>query len=104
VPVKSRDHKTAHEKGTDLEHAIGAIERTILQANPNLSEKSYEISFRKIVTVDGVKHEIDVWIEFDLGDGYKSVFIFEAANLKERKTLPPAREIIASSASARILP
>lgn len=72
--------KTAHEKGQELEQAIGAIERTILRANPNLSEKSYTINFRKIIVVDGVKHEIDVWIEFDLGGGYKSIFIFEARN------------------------
>jgi hypothetical protein len=72
--------KTAHEKGKELEQAIGAIERTILGANPNLSERSYTISFRKLIVVDEVQHEIDVWIEFDLGDGYKSVFIFEARN------------------------
>jgi hypothetical protein len=76
----SASTKTAHEKGTELEQAIGAIERRILRANPNLSEKSYTIDFRKIIVVDGVKHEIDVWIEFDLGSGYKSIFIFEARN------------------------
>lgn len=72
--------KTAHEKGTELEQAIGAIECTILRADPNLSEKTYTINVRKIIVVDGVKHEIDIWIEFDLGDGYKSIFIFEARN------------------------
>jgi hypothetical protein len=77
---RSPSGKTAHEKGKELENAIGAIERTILRANPNLSEQSYTITFRKIITVDGVKHEIDVWIEFDNGDGYKSIFIFEARN------------------------
>ena len=56
------------------------IERTILRSNPALSEKSYTIEFRKIIVVDGVKHEIDVWIEFDIADGYKSIFIFEARN------------------------
>jgi hypothetical protein len=79
-PPRSRSTKTAHEKGKELEQAIGAIEHTILRANPNLSEKSYTITFRKLIVVEGVKHEIDVWIEFDLGDGYKSLFIFEARN------------------------
>jgi Restriction endonuclease len=77
---RSRSTKTAHEKGTELEQAIGAIERTILQANPALSDKSYTIDFRKIIVVEGVKHEIDVWIQFDLGGGYKPTFIFEAKN------------------------
>ena len=72
--------KTAHQKATELEQAIAAIERAILSANPNLSEKSYKISFRRIIVVDSVKHEIDVWVEFELGNGYKSIFIFEAKN------------------------
>jgi hypothetical protein len=77
---RTRSTKTAHEKGKELEHAIGAIEHAILQENPSLSDKTYNITFRRLITVDGVKHEIDVWVEFELADGYKSVFIFEARN------------------------
>ena len=58
---RASPRKTAHQKGTELEQAIGAIEGAILRANPNLSETSYDITFRKIIIVDGVKHEIDVW-------------------------------------------
>jgi hypothetical protein len=77
---RSSSIKTAHQKGTELEQAIVAIERAILSANPNLSEKSYKISFRRIIVVDGVKHEIDIWVDFELGNGYSSTFIFEAKN------------------------
>lgn len=80
IARRASPSKTAHQKGTELEQAIGAIEGAILRANPNLSEKSYDITFRKIIIVDGVKHEIDVWVEFDLGNGYKSIFIFESKN------------------------
>jgi hypothetical protein len=77
---KPKPTKTAHQKGTELEQSIGAIERTILSANPSLSDNSYEITFRRIIIIEGVKHEIDVWVEFDIGNGYKSIFIFEARN------------------------
>jgi hypothetical protein len=70
----------ARKKGTDLERAIALIEKTILDAVPTLSDKSYKIYSPRIITVDGVKHEIDIWVEFDIGGGYKSIFIFEAKN------------------------
>jgi hypothetical protein len=70
----------AREKGTDLERAIALIEKTILDAVLTLSDKSYKIYSPRIITVDGVKHEIDIWVEFDIGGGYKSIFIFEAKN------------------------
>jgi hypothetical protein len=70
----------ARKKGTDLERAIALIEKAILNAVPELSDKSYKIYSRRIIVVDGVKHEIDIWVEFDIGGGYKSIFIFEAKN------------------------
>jgi hypothetical protein len=74
----------ARKKGTDLERAIALIERTILNAVPALSDKSYKIYSRRIILVDGVKHEIDVWVEFDIGGGYKSIFIFETKNWRAK--------------------
>jgi hypothetical protein len=73
----------ARKKGTDLERAIALIEKTILDAVPTLSDKSYKIYSPRIITVDGVKHEIDIWVEFDIGGGYKSIFIFEAKNWRK---------------------
>jgi hypothetical protein len=74
----------AHEKGTDLERAITAIEGCILRATPELAKTSYKIYTRRIIVVGGVKHEIDIWVEFDLGNNYKSVFIFESRNRQEK--------------------
>src|ERR1700722_3541979 len=74
----------ARKKGTDLERAIAIIENAILKSVPTLSDKSYKIFSQKIITVDGVKHEIDIWVEFEIGGGYKSTFIFESKNWRKK--------------------
>jgi len=71
-------------KGPGLERAIEFLERTILNEVPSLSDKSYDIYTNRIIIVDGVKHEIDIWVEFDIGSGYKSIFIFETKNWKKK--------------------
>jgi len=71
------------EKGDVLEAAVLAIERQILQKSPSVKEKSYVIESKKVIVVGGVRHEIDVFVTFDLGLGYKPVYIFECKNWKE---------------------
>ncbi len=71
---------TPLEKGNALESAVAAIEHHILSTSPNLREKTFLIESKKILVVDGVHHEIDVFVTIDLGDGYESVFIFECKN------------------------
>lgn len=73
-------NRSAHQKGTDLENAVAAIEEAILGASPNLKEKSLQIESRKIINQGGTRHEIDLYVSVDLGNGYRSVFIFECKN------------------------
>jgi hypothetical protein len=58
---------TPHAKGTSLELAVQAIETMILRESPSYSEKTFTIDTKKIVTVAGVRHEIDIWVSVDLG-------------------------------------
>jgi len=74
---------TPLEKGNALEAAVLAIEELILRVSPNVKEKTYLIESKKIVSVGGVRHEIDIFVTFELGPGYKPVFIFECKNWKE---------------------
>lgn len=74
---------TPSEKGNALEAAVASIERHILANSPALKEKRFLIESKKIITVEGVHHEIDIFVTIDLGDGYKSVFIFECKNWQE---------------------
>ena len=55
----------------------------ILATNPNLSNLPIIIQRRKIVIVDGVRHEIDLYVEIDHGHSYKSIFLFECTNWKK---------------------
>ncbi len=71
---------TPLEKGNALENAVKAIEHAILQSSSGLEKDTFLIESKKIVVIEGVRHEIDVWVEIDHGRGYKSIFIFECKN------------------------
>jgi len=67
-------------KGNALEESVRAIEHAILASSPGMEKDSFRIENKKITVVDGVRNEIDVWVEIDHGKGYRSVFIFECKN------------------------
>lgn len=68
------------EKGHALEIAVHAIESVILESSPSLRGQPFEIERRKILTVDDVRHEIDVYARVGAATGYESIFIFECKN------------------------
>src|SRR5713101_9183446 len=73
---------TPQEKGDALENAVAAIEEVILQSSEGLGRKPV-IEKKRILIVNGVRHEIDVYVTADLAPGYRSIFIFECKNWKE---------------------
>jgi hypothetical protein len=73
---------TPRDKGDALENAVAAIEEVILRSSAGIGRKPI-IEKKKIITVNGVRHEIDVCVTADLAPGYKPVFIFECKNWKE---------------------
>lgn len=74
----------AYDKGNALELAVRAIEIAILCASPSYNEKTFRIDSKRKILVDGVHHEIDIWVSVDLGDGYTAIFIFECKNWQEK--------------------
>ena len=68
------------DKGDVLETAVQHIENLILSTSPNLKERPFTIQSKKLLTVAGVRHEIDLYVRIDAGDGYESIFIFECKN------------------------
>lgn len=68
------------QKGNYLEDAVRLIEQTILASKPGLKDFPFFIEAKKIFVVDGVRHEIDVYVEIDMGHGYNSIYIFECKN------------------------
>lgn len=73
---------TAKQKGDNLEEAVSHVENFILNSNPQFANLPFTIDTKKIFIIEGVKHEIDVYVEIDIGNGYKSIFIFECKNWK----------------------
>jgi hypothetical protein len=71
---------TAMEKGDALHRAVLSIEHAILKSTPTLSEKTFVIEDKKIVRVNGVRHEIDIYVTVDAALGYAAVYIFECKN------------------------
>ena len=75
---------TPFEKGNALEDAVRAIETAIIRSFPGYSEGAFRIEGKKIVTVNGVRHEIDINVTASLGPGYGATFIFECKNWQEK--------------------
>jgi hypothetical protein len=73
---------TPKEKGDALENAVAAIEEVILRSSAGVGGKPI-IEKKKRIKVNGVRHEIDVYVTADLAPGYKSIFIFECKNWKQ---------------------
>jgi len=80
--VKSRN--TAKAKGDALESAIQTLEQAILQQSPSYSEDAFRFEAKKIITVAGVRHEIDIWVNVNHGNYYEAIFIFECKNWQEK--------------------
>ena len=74
----------AFTKGKVLEDAVRAIEAAILHELPGVDDSTFAIDSNKIHVVDGVRHEIDIWVEIDPGKGYETRFIFECKNWKDK--------------------
>jgi len=74
---------TPQQKGDQLENAVRGIENLLLSLSPSLTQETYKIESKKIISVGEVRHEIDVFVSVDLGSDYKSVFIFECKNWKQ---------------------
>jgi hypothetical protein len=74
---------TSKQKGDALEAVVAAIESLILESSPTTKDKTHVIESKKILEVEGVRHEIDLYVTTDIAPGYKAVFIFECKNWKD---------------------
>jgi hypothetical protein len=71
------------QKGDDLERAVKRIEEAILKYSSTLDPDKFVVENKKIVIAEGVLHEIDLYVEVSVAQGYKSKFIFECKNWKQ---------------------
>jgi len=71
---------SAKAKGDTLESAIHILETALLRESASYSDKTFRMEPKKIIVSGGVRHEIDLWVTVDIGNGYESTFIFESKN------------------------
>ena len=74
MPSKSK------QKGDVLEKAVELIERTILGQRFKGQDNKITIERGKVEIIDGIRYEVDLFVELDHGAGYKPLFIFECKN------------------------
>jgi hypothetical protein len=89
------------EKGNELEEAVRAIETAILRSSPDLRENAFTFESKKVVIVDGVRHEIDLYVEVDVARKYKAIYIFECKNWTS--TVVGKNEIVIFSEKIKVL-
>lgn len=66
-----------------MEQAVRTIETAILRTLPAAANSKLTIETKRIILVDGVKHEIDVWVHVDPGGGYDTLIVFECKDWKK---------------------
>lgn len=52
--------------------------------NPAAQIANYRVETRKVFVIDGVRHEVDVYVKVDLGSGYDTVVLFECKNWRHK--------------------
>jgi len=68
------------EKGNQLETAVELIEKAILNSDSSLRGSKFIIELKKILVIEGVRYEIDLYVEINHNFGYQSVYLFECKN------------------------
>jgi hypothetical protein len=81
--MSSKPKQQHQEQGDRLERAIAVIEDAIVKHNPALQSCNHTIESKKQVRVEGVRHELDVYVEYDFGSA-KTLFVFECKNRNRR--------------------
>lgn len=77
------------EKGRELERVIELIEKTIFSVDHSFKDKDYSIERNKVIVINRVKYEIDIYVEF-FKLGQKFIYIYECKNREK----PVARKEI----------
>jgi len=85
-------------RGSRLEEAVKAIESAIL-GKKGLKKDNLLIESNKVIVADGVKHEIDLYVQIQHGHGYDAVFIFEC---KDWSTSVGKNEIVSFSEKIKV--
>lgn len=82
LPSRVPDLGDPRNRGFLLEGIVSQLEGFILRQSPVLAEHAFKMERNKIICVEGVHHEIDLYVTVDAAEGYTSIHIFECKNWK----------------------
>lgn len=71
------------QKGRALETAVRFIQQTILKSDPKLEGTQFSVEVNKIVTLSGVRHEIDILVKTLPDSQYETTWVFECKNWRK---------------------
>ncbi len=60
------------------------IETALLAMNPAVQSANYRVETRKVFVIEGVRHEVDVYVKVELGSGYDTIVLFECKNWQHK--------------------
>jgi hypothetical protein len=73
----------SNAKGAALERAVHAIEEMVIKENPALARAPFVLEPNAIISVNGVRHEIDLLVRINGGTFYETMHLFECKNRAE---------------------
>lgn len=91
----------SNHTGKLLEEAVRGIESALLAMNPAAQTANYRVETRRVFVIDGVRHEVDVYVKVDLGACYDAVVLFECKNWRHKSV--GKNEVIILSEKVRAL-
>lgn len=100
----------ARQKGDLLEYAVLRIEETVLAQHPQFKGCDVTIERKKILVLQGVRHEIDLLVTINPQTNYPAQHIIECKNWKapvgtaEVASLAIKREAVRASSASLIAP
>lgn len=75
--------KSSNAKGAALERAVHAIEEMVIRENPALAKAPFVLESNALLSVNGVRHEIDLLVRINGGTLYETMHLFECKNRAE---------------------
>ena len=75
--------KQAQANGRQLENAIRLIQETLLQNDPKFKGGDFTVELNKHFTLDGTRHEVDVYVVTRPATSYEAKVLFECKDWKK---------------------
>jgi len=88
---------TAKAKGDALEYAVFRIQEALIESTPELRGANAMIERNKVIEVDGVPHEVDLWLTISPHTAFAAHHLIECKNWSK----PVGKDVVMSVGAKR---